>query len=240
MADTLTHAGTATPPRRRGFVLSYVLLVAVPLVAAAVLLRIGATLPAPAHPAVAVPVPAEGVLRLPLLIAQILVILVASRLVASVLKRFGQPSVIGEMIAGLLLGSSVLGALAPDAYQLVFPRGTLRFLRALSDIGVLLFMFTVGLELDHGLLRRRGRTALLTSHASIAVPLFLAVALAFALYPRFGVANGRFVPFALFLGCAMALTAFPVLARILSDRGLQRTEVGTVALASAAVDDVTA
>src|SRR5262249_41703235 len=153
---------------------SYVALVVVPLVALVVLLRVGA-LSTASMPGVPVPPKnhALGLLNLPLMLGQILVILIVSRLLGLTLRRLGQPQVIGEMLTGLLLGHSVLGVLAPGVHDALFPRGSLRFLNALSQIGVLMFMFLVGLELDRGLVLRRGRAALLTSHASMALPLFM-------------------------------------------------------------------
>ncbi len=242
MEGLSSEVSVAAPSRSRwSFALSYAALVVLPIVGLIVLLKVGSWMPPPVGEAAAPTAPlAIGRFNLPLLLAQILVILIVSRLVGMVLRRLGQPPVVGEMVAGLLLGSSVLGVLSPGVYDTLFPRGTLRFLNALSQIGILMFMFLVGLDLDRELLARRGRAALLTSHASIAIPMFLSAGLAFLLFEALAVTGERFTPFTLFLGTAMSVTAFPVLARILTDRGLQHSAVGTVALASAAVDDVTA
>jgi K+:H+ antiporter len=228
-------------PSRGRMLLAYAGLVALPLAALIFVLHAGASLAPASQPhAPQAPAPALGLFRLPLLLAQIVVILLFSRGLGMLLGRFRQPQVIADMVAGLLLGHSVLGALWPGAHDLLFPRGSLRFLNALSQIGVLLFMFLVGLDLDRGMLRRQGPAAFLTSHASIAIPMFLGAAMSLSIYPHLASTGVGFTPFALFLGAAMSVTAFPVLARILGERGLQRTEIGTVAIASAAVDDVTA
>jgi Kef-type K+ transport system membrane component KefB len=163
-----------------------------------------------------------------------------SRLVGGGMERIGQPFVVGEMLAGILLGPSMLGAVWPGAYLVLFPPGSVRFLGAVSQLGLILFMFLVGLELRTENLRGRGFAALLSSHSSIVTPLFFGAALALVVYPRLGVEDVGFAEFALFLGAAMSVTAFPVLARILSERGLRDTKLGSLALACAAVDDVTA
>ena len=181
---------------------------------------------------------------LPLLLLQLLVILVASRAVGWLLARVGQPQVVGEMVAGIALGPSLLGLAAPGAVAWLFPSATLAPLAALSQLGVVLFMFAVGLRLELDLLRAKVRTAVVTSQASIAVPFALGAALATWLYGRDGSglagAGATKLEFALFLGAAMSITAFPVLARILVERGLVRTRLGAMALACAAVDDVSA
>ena len=167
-------------------------------------------------------------------------IIVASRALGRLLRSLRQPQVVGEMLAGILLGPSLLGLVAPHIYSQLFPTGSLRFLNALSQIGLLLFMFLVGLELDLRLLRGRGHAAVLTSHASITAPMFLGSALALVFYPRLAEGGVSFVAFSLFLGAAMGVTAFPVLARILSERRMRHTRLGTTVVACAAVDDVTA
>jgi len=145
----------------------------------------------------------------------------------------------GEMFAGLLLGPSLLGWVAPGAYAALFPADSLGYLNSLSQVGLILFMFLVGLELDPKILRGRGHTTVLTSHVSIIAPFFLGAILALYLYPRLSDDSVTFTHFALFLGTAMSITAFPVLARILTERKLLNTHLGTVAIAVAAVDDVT-
>jgi Kef-type K+ transport system membrane component KefB len=170
---------------------------------------------------------------------QIAVVLAAARVVGLAFRRIGQPQVVGEMVAGILLGPSLLGWAAPGLSAALFPPDSLGFLGALSQVGLLLFMFLVGLEFDPALLRGRGRAAVVTSHVSIAAPFALGIALAALLHPRLGEGVG-FLGFALFMGAAMSVTAFPVLARILAERGLMRTRVGAITIACAAVDDVTA
>jgi Kef-type K+ transport system membrane component KefB len=175
-----------------------------------------------------------------LLLAQIVVVLAAAAVAGKIMRAARQPHVVGEMVAGIVLGPSVLGALLPDVSAALFPTASLGYFSALSQIGLLLFMFLVGLELDLRQLRERGHLAILTSHASITAPFLLGAALALPLYPRLSDARVGFTGFALFMGAAMSVTAFPVLARILAERGLVRSRLGAVALACAAVDDVTA
>jgi Kef-type K+ transport system membrane component KefB len=175
-----------------------------------------------------------------LLLAQIAGILVAARLVGRAVGWIGQPRVVGEMLAGIMLGPSLLGWAAPGVFHTLFPPGSLGFLSALSQIGLIFFMFLVGLELDLKLLRGQGKAAVVTSHASIIAPFFLGAVLALFLYPRLSDDGVSFTAFALFLGAAMSVTAFPVLARMLTERGILRTRLGTVTIAAAAVDDVTA
>ncbi|HYC31615.1 MAG TPA: cation:proton antiporter, partial [Gemmatimonadales bacterium] len=175
-----------------------------------------------------------------LLLSQIAGILVTARLVGRAVGFIGQPRVMGEMLAGLMLGPSLLGWAAPELFHAMFPPVSLGFLSALSQIGLVFFMFLVGLELDLKLMRGQGRAAVITSHASIIAPFFLGACLALFLYPRLSDDSVGFTAFALFLGAAMSVTAFPVLARMLTERGLLKTRLGTVAVAAAAVDDVTA
>jgi len=169
-----------------------------------------------------------------------IVIVAGARALGVAFRRIGQPPVVGEVLAGILLGPSLLGWLWPAGAAALVPPDAAPALRVLADVGVVLFMFLVGLELDLGLLARRTRATVAVSHASIVVPFLLGSALALWLYPLVGTGDVPFVVFALFLGVAMSVTAFPVLARILQDLGIQRTELGAVALACAAVDDVTA
>jgi Kef-type K+ transport system membrane component KefB len=179
-------------------------------------------------------------LDLSLLLTQLVVVLLAARVAGALVRPLGQPAVIGEMLAGLALGPSLLGAVAPGALAALFPADRLLPLATLSQLGVLLFMFVVGLRLDLAVLRGRAHAAVAVSHASIVAPFLLGTALAPVLHPTLAPAGVGLLPFALFLGAAMSVTAFPVLARILAERGLLRTRLGAVAIASAAVDDVTA
>jgi Kef-type K+ transport system membrane component KefB len=173
------------------------------------------------------------------LILQIGVIIGVSRLVAVLFQKFQQPKVMGEMFAGIMLGPSFLGWVAPHLSASLFPPSSLGYLNALSQVGVVIYMFLVGVALNPKSLREHGHTAVLTSHVSIIVPFLLGSALALLLYPRFCDNSIGFTGFALFMGAAMSITAFPVLARILSDRGMVGTKLGSLAIACAAVDDVT-
>lgn len=178
--------------------------------------------------------------HLPTLLMQVAVVIAAARLVGYLFRWIKQPQVVGEMAAGIILGPSVLGWLAPSLEGRLFPPESLGFLSALSQIGLVAFMFLVGLELNPRQMRGRSHTAVLTSHASITLPFLLGSALALYLYPRLSDDSVSFTSFALFLGTAMSVTAFPVLARILSERKLMSHPVGVITLACAAVDDVTA
>ena len=177
---------------------------------------------------------------LALTLSQILVIVLCARGMGILLKRLGQPSVIGEIAAGILLGPSAFGRLAPDAFARLFPQGSLPPLIVLSQIGLILFMFMVGLEFAPKVVSERKHVVVVISHVSIIVPFLLGTALAFYLYPRVSDPGVSFRSFVLFLGIAMSITAFPVLARILEERHLLRTQMGSTAIGCAAVDDVTA
>jgi Kef-type K+ transport system membrane component KefB len=173
------------------------------------------------------------------LVLQIAVILVAARLVGFLFQKIHQPQVMGEMVAGILLGPSLLGWLAPGVSAALFPPASLSYLNALSQVGLVVFMFVVGLALNPSDLRGYGHAAVLTSHVSIVAPFCLGGLTALYLYPRLSDDGVTFTGFALFMGAAMSITAFPVLARILTERGLLRSRMGTMAIACAAVDDVT-
>jgi len=175
-----------------------------------------------------------------LLIAQIATILLVARMMGWLFRKIHQPRVIGEMVAGILLGPSLLGWLAPAVSATLFPPQSLGHLSLVSQIGLLLFMFLVGLELDLERLRKLGRSAVVISQVSIIVPFLSGLLLAFYLYPRLSDRSVNFTGFALFMSIAMSITAFPVLARILTERDLLRTGVGAVAITCAAVNDVTA
>ena len=173
------------------------------------------------------------------LVLQIAVILAVCRAVGSIFRRIGQPRVVGEMFAGILLGPSLLGWTAPGISAYLFPTASLGFLNALSQIGVVVFMFLVGLGINPKELKKHGHAAVLTSHVSITAPFVLAAFLSLYLYPKLSDDSVAFTSFALFMGAAMSITAFPVLARILAERDLLGSRLGTVAIACAAVDDVT-
>lgn len=170
----------------------------------------------------------------------LVVIIVAARVCGSICKYFQQPPVIGEVIAGILLGPSLLGLVWPEAMKFVLPPTVAPFLSVIAQIGVILFMFLVGLELNTNQLRTRTHATVAISHASILVPFLLGTLLALWLYPQFATSGVSFTAFALFIGISLSVTAFPVLARILTDRGMHKSQLGIVALTCAAVDDVTA
>jgi len=174
------------------------------------------------------------------LILQILTILVASRVCGVVLKRLGQPRVMGEIIAGICLGPSLLGVVLPEVRGFLFPETALPRLFFLSNVGLILFMFMIGLELDLRSLATRAKSALLISHLSIIVPFVLGAALALVLFEPFAPHQFGFLSFALFMGVSMSITAFPVLARIIQEHHLTRTTLGAAAITSAAIDDVSA
>ena len=168
------------------------------------------------------------------LILQLFVVIAVSYLVGWIFTHFGQPAVVGEMMAGVLLGPSVFGLLAPAAFQFVFATSSLGALRLFSQIGVCLFMFTVGMEMDVTELRGKAHTAVVVSTASMIAPYFLGVLLALFLYGRLAQPGASFTGFALFMGISMSITAFPVLLRILQDRAIFKTSLGRTATACAA------
>jgi Kef-type K+ transport system membrane component KefB len=168
------------------------------------------------------------------------VIMVTARLVGAVFKRLGQPAVIGEVVGGILLGPSLLGRLSPETAAVLLPAEAAPFLGVIAQLGVILYMFLIGLELDLGVLRSRVAVTVVISIASIVVPFALGAVLAGSLHEAWAPAGVGFTSFALFLGVSMSITAFPVLARILGDRGLQRTQMGMVALTCAAINDAIA
>jgi Kef-type K+ transport system membrane component KefB len=174
------------------------------------------------------------------LIMSIGIILLVARLFGSIFQYIGQPRVVGEMAAGIVLGPSVLGLFFPSASAHLFPASSLPTLTSLSQLGLLLFMFVVGLEVDLKLILKQRFTVVLTSNVSIIAPLVLGVAFARFIYPELAGGHVAFASFALFIGTAMSVTAFPVLARILKEKNLLSTDLGRVAISCAAVDDVTA
>ena len=168
------------------------------------------------------------------------VVIVLARVLGLIFRKFNQPQVMGEVIAGILLGPSFFGWLAPWAASQILSVSVAPYLMVMSQIGIVLYMFLVGVELDTSLLRQRTQASIAISHASIVAPFLMGGALALWLYPRYAARGVPFTSFALFLGVAMSVTAFPVLARILTDRGMQTSRTGVLALGCAAVDDVTA
>ena len=168
------------------------------------------------------------------------VILLLARLLGWAFQRIGQPRVIGEMTAGILLGPSVFGRFFPAAFHYVFSPSSFPAIAVLSQLGLLLFMFVVGMEVELAHVFKQRAAIVLVSNVSIVLPLALGVFLARALYPKFAGEHVSFAPFALFMGTAMSVTAFPVLARILKERNLIGSSLGTMAIACAAIDDVSA
>jgi Kef-type K+ transport system membrane component KefB/nucleotide-binding universal stress UspA family protein len=171
---------------------------------------------------------------------QVLLVIALSRLVGAGFRRIQQPLVIGEIVAGIMLGPSLFGTIAPDIAATIFPPETIPFLGVLSQIGLIFFMFLIGLELDPKYLRSGLNIAILISHVSILVPFSLGLLAALLLYPLVSYDSVSFTAFGLFLGAAMSITAFPVLARIITEHNLQNSRLGVLALTCAAVDDVTA
>src|SRR5262245_963764 len=173
------------------------------------------------------------------ILLSLLVVIAAARLVGWGISKVGQPRVHGEILAGIILGPSLLGLLWPGAVAYLFPTEVIGALKVLAQIGLVTFMFLIGLELDLTKLRGHGHKAVVISQASIITPILLGAVLAVWLYPRFGEGVGQ-LGFTLFLGAAMAITAFPVLARVLQETGLYHTRIGVLTITCAAVDDVTA
>lgn len=177
---------------------------------------------------------------LAILILQIFSIIFVARIFSWLMNKIGQPTVIGEIIAGIFLGPSILGYFYPSVSTFLFPVESLQNLQFLSQIGLILFMFIIGMELDIKVLKKSAHDAIVVSHASIIIPYFLGVGLAYFLYQNFAPNNISFTAFALFIGIAMSITAFPVLARIVQEKGLTKDRLGILAITCAAVDDVTA
>ncbi len=177
---------------------------------------------------------------LTILLLQIIVILVTVRIFSFLFKYIGQPGVMGEIVAGIVLGPSLLGYFFPEFSAALFPSESLNNLNLLSQIGLVLFMFVIGLELDFSVIKDKLNETLVISHAGIVVPFFLGVIAAIGVYQNYGAQQTEFLPFAMFIGISMSITAFPVLARIVQERNMTKTPVGMLSIASAANDDVTA
>ncbi len=177
---------------------------------------------------------------LPMLLLQIIAILAVVRLFSYIFKLLGQPGVIGEICAGIALGPSLLGHFFPETFSFLFSPESLIPLNIISQIGLVLFMFIIGMELDLSIIRKKASETLVISHASIIVPFFMGVVLAYFVFPEFGAGHTTFLPFALFVGISVSITAFPVLARIIQERNLGKTPMGMLAIASAASNDITA
>lgn len=175
-----------------------------------------------------------------ILLLQVLTIIAVSRLFGLIFKKMGQPMVIGEIIAGIALGPSLLGLYLPEVAEFIFPNHSLSNLQVLSQIGLILFMFIVGMELNLNVLKTKAHEAIVISHASIIIPFTLGAGLAYFIYSDFAPEGVEFTSFGLFIGISLSITAFPVLARIIQERGMQRSRVGAIAITCAAADDITA
>jgi Kef-type K+ transport system membrane component KefB len=177
---------------------------------------------------------------LSLLLLQIVTIVFVAKLLALLVSKIGQPLVIGEIIAGILLGPSLLGHFWPGLGSFLFQPQSLSNLQFLSQLGLILFMFIIGLELDINVLKHKAHTAVVVSHASIIIPFLGGVSLAYFLYKIYAPPQISFLAFGLFMGIAMSITAFPVLARIIHERNLTNSPLGVLAITCAAADDITA
>jgi Kef-type K+ transport system membrane component KefB len=237
-------SGVSTQSRLRGdsaLYFWYALLIVVAAAAFFVIDSWGRRLEAPlAGASLGPPVAGSSIDTLFHLLLALAVIIATARLIGVCFTWLGQPPVIGEVVGGIMLGPSLLGRIAPGAYAGLLPPQLVPVLGTYAQLGVILYMFLVGLELDLSTIRKSGRATVAISHASITVPFLSGTALALVLYPILSSQAVSFTVFALFLGVSMSVTAFPVLARILTDCKISRSHLGTIALACAAVDDATA
>jgi K+:H+ antiporter len=174
------------------------------------------------------------------ILLQLIIILIVVQLFGYLCKCIGQQQVIGEILAGLALGPSLLGSLLPRVNGFIFPASALPTLQTLGDIGLMLYMFSLGARLDINLLLQQHKKIVLTSISSILFPFILGATLAFLLFPSLGGSKATLITFTLLVGTAMAITAFPVLARLLTEKNMLSTKIGMLALTCAAVDDVIA
>ncbi|MDR0825091.1 MAG: cation:proton antiporter [Prevotella sp.] len=177
---------------------------------------------------------------LAILLLQIVVILLAVRLFGWICQKIGQPTVIGEIFAGIVLGPSLLGYYFTNVADFLFPESSLDNIRFLSNIGLVLFMFIVGMELNLKTIKNKANSALIISHTSIFTAFSLGVLVAYFLFENFTHQNTTFLPFAMFMGIAMSIAAFPVMARIIHERGINKTPMGPIIITCAAIDDITA
>ncbi len=175
-----------------------------------------------------------------LLLLQMVLILLVSRIFGLIFSRIRQPAVIGEIVAGIFLGASVFGSMWPHFFNVVFPATSIGNLDVLSKIGLAFFMFIIGMELDLNELKRQAKSVLIISSCSIAIPFICGMGLAFYLFPNFSMPGVSFLVFSIFIGISLSITAFPVLARIIKNRALQKTPLGTLVLSIAALGDVMA
>ena len=236
--------GRRDRPNRLAHLASYVALLGGCLGAFFIVRHFGQGLAAPAPGPAAELFGAAGSVRdthtLMHVLLALTVVIITARAMGALFSLLHQPAVIGEVLAGILLGPSLLGRISPELAAFLLPPSVAPFLGVLAQVGVVLYMFLVGLELDFEQIRASGHATIAISHASIVVPFVLGSALALLLYPRLSTSDVPFTVFALFMGVSMSVTAFPVLARILTERGAHTTRLGVMALTCAAVDDVTA
>ncbi|HRG47938.1 MAG TPA: cation:proton antiporter [Leptospiraceae bacterium] len=177
---------------------------------------------------------------LSVVLIQVVVVLLFARFFSMIFKKLGQPSVIGEIFAGIALGPSLIGFLFPEFSQILFPKESMGYLKILSQIGLVIFMFIIGMELDVAVLKKKASSAIFISHTSIIFPYILGVLLSLYLFDEFAPEGISFLSFGLFMGIAMSITAFPVLARIIQERGITKSPLGVMAITCAAVDDISA
>lgn len=177
---------------------------------------------------------------LAILLAQIVVVILVARVFGWICKKIGQPTVIGEIVAGIALGPSLMGMYFPELSAALFPVESMPNLQFLSQIGLIMFMFVIGMELDLKVLRNQAHEAVVISHASMVIPFALGMGLSYYIYESFAPQNVQFLSFGLFMGIAMSVTAFPVLARIVQERGIHKSRLGTIVITCAAADDITA
>jgi len=177
---------------------------------------------------------------LSVLLLQIIAIIFTARIFGFLFSKLGQPAVIGEIAAGIFLGPSVLGFIFPSCNQFLFPQNSLSNLQLFSQLGLILFMFVVGMEVDLKVLKSKAGNVIIISHASMIIPYALGMALAYFLYKEYAPANATFLAFSLFIGIVMSITAFPVLARIIKERKMNASRIGNLAITCAAIGDITA
>ena len=252
----MTNASTEMTIRNRSnsIFAFYLLLLFAAILAFLMIQQLGQTLEAPAALVTSisetVPVRTSQSAKIDVVVhvlATLASVIGLGNLLAWGLRRIHQPAVIGEVIAGILLGPSVLGFVSPETMQRLIPdaatdphRLVVSSLNSIAQLGVVLYMFIVGLELNLHKVGQQAKAAIAISHASIVFPFVLGAGMALWLYPILSSREVPFTSFALFLGVAMSITAFPILARILTDQGLHQTDLGVIALSCAAADDVTA